>query len=377
MPNDKTLMIVMGTRPEAIKLAPVALAAQRDGRMKVCVVRTSQHREMLDQMVEHFELPIAVDLDIMRHDQDLAQVTTAALEGLHRTIGELRPAAVVVQGDTTTTFCGALAAFYHRVPVAHVEAGLRTYDRGQPFPEEVNRCLTAQVTDYHFAPTEGAKGNLQREGVPSDRIWVTGNTAIDALRITLEKAGQAPGTEGKAGAKAAGAGAGRQILVTAHRRENHGEPMADICRALMRLCDRFEDVRVRFPVHLSPRVRKTVFELLGGHERITLEDPLGYQDFVLAMNESTLVLSDSGGVQEEAPSLDKPVLVLRETTERPEACEAGGAKLVGTDPDRIFAEASRLLTDEAWYEQMARAENPFGDGRAAERIVQVLADALG
>jgi UDP-N-acetylglucosamine 2-epimerase (non-hydrolysing) len=361
-----TLMIVIGTRPEAIKLAPVALATQRDGRFALCVVSTSQHREMLAPMVAHFGLPVAVDLDIMRHDQSLAQVTTAALEGLHRTIGEVRPAAVVVQGDTTTTFCGALAAFYQRVPVAHVEAGLRTYDRAQPFPEEVNRCLTGQLTDYHFAPTQGAKQNLLREGVPEARVWVTGNTAIDALRITLERAGPA----------AAGPSEGRTILVTAHRRESHGEPMAAICRALLRICERFPDVRVRFPVHLSPRVRKTVFGMLEGHERITLEDPLGYADFVVAMSQSTLILSDSGGVQEEAPSLGKPVLVLRETTERPEACESGCAMLVGTDAERIFAEAERLLTDEDSYRRMARANNPFGDGKAGERIVGVLADAL-
>lgn len=363
-------MIVMGTRPEAIKLASVALAAQQDGRFDVCVVRTSQHREMLDQMVAGFGLEVAVDLDIMRHDQNLAQVTTAALEGLHRTIEALRPACVVVQGDTTTTFCGALAAFYQRVPVAHVEAGLRTYDRTQPFPEEVNRCLTAQVTDFHFAPTEGARGNLLREGVAAERIWVTGNTAIDALRITLDR-------EQKGAGKTAEPTDGmRRILVTAHRRENHGEPMAEICRALVRLCDRFPDVRVRFPVHLSPRVRKTVFGMLEGHEHITLEEPLGYQAFVVAMSQATLVLSDSGGVQEEAPSLGKPVLVLRETTERPEACEAGCAMLVGTDAERIYAEAERLLTDEEHYRQMAQAKNPFGDGTAGARIVQVLADAL-
>ncbi len=358
------LMIVIGTRPEAIKLAPVALAAQRDGRFEVCVVRTSQHREMLDQMVEHFELEVAEDLDIMRHDQNLAQVTTAALEGLHRSIAALRPACVVVQGDTTSTFCGALAGFYQRVPVAHVEAGLRTYDRAQPFPEEANRCLTGQLADFHFAPTPGARDNLLKEGVASERVWVTGNTAIDALQITLAKA------------PAAEASGMRQILMTAHRRENHGEPMAEICGALLRLCERFPALRVRFPVHLSPRVRSTVFGLLDGHPRITLEEPLGYRAFVLAMRESTLILSDSGGVQEEAPSLGKPVLVLRETTERPEACEAGCAMLVGTNADRIFTEVERLLTDEAAYRQMAQAKNPFGDGRAGERIVKVLGDAL-
>ncbi|MEX1367550.1 MAG: UDP-N-acetylglucosamine 2-epimerase (non-hydrolyzing) [Nannocystaceae bacterium] len=354
----------MGTRPEAIKLAPVAIAAAHDGRFEVCVVLTSQHREMLDQMIEHFELSVAVDLDIMRHDQDLAQITTAALEGLHRTIGELRPACVVVQGDTTTTFCGALAAFYRRVPVAHVEAGLRTHDRFSPFPEEINRRLTGQVTDFHFAPTAGARDNLLREGVPADRVWVTGNTAIDALQITRQRQGQSTPPPG------------RRILVTAHRRENHGAPMAQICDAVLQLVDRFEDVTVRFPVHLSPRVRATVFGRLQGHERIVLEDPLGYAEFVRAMAESTLILSDSGGVQEEAPSLRKPVLVLRESTERPEAVDVGAAMLVGTDTDRIVAEASRLLQDPSAYERMASAGNPFGDGTAGAFVVRTLAARL-
>ena len=360
----KRLMIVIGTRPEAIKLAPVALAAQADERFDVRVVRTSQHREMLDQMVEHFGLPIAADLDIMRHDQNLAQITTAALEGLHRTIAEQAPDCVIVQGDTTTTFCGALAAFYHRIPVAHVEAGLRTGDRFSPYPEEVNRCLTGQLTDFHFAPTAGAQANLLREGVPQSQVTVTGNTAIDALHITLAKR------------KDPVAPKGRQVLVTAHRRENHGEPMAAICDALLRLVEEFSDLTIRFPVHLSPRVRETVFGRLQGHERIRLEEPLGYADFVTAMAESTIILSDSGGVQEEAPSLDKPVLVLRESTERPEACESGAAKLVGTDCERIVTEARHLLEDAAHYQAMASAENPFGDGRAAQRIVDVLGEQL-
>lgn len=357
-------MIVMGTRPEAIKLAPVALAAVQDGRFEVQVVRTSQHREMLDQMIEHFSLPVAVDLDIMRHDQDLAQITTAALEGLYRTIAQQRPACVVVQGDTTTTFCGALAAFYHRVPVAHVEAGLRTGDRFQPFPEEINRRLTGQVSDFHFAPTEGARANLRAEGVPASRVWVTGNTAIDALRITLARAAEVVPPPG------------RRLLVTAHRRENHGEPMEQICRAVRSLVERYDDLTVRFPVHLSPRVRRTVFDLLSDHPRIHLEEPLGYAHFVRAMAEATLILSDSGGVQEEAPSLGKPVLVLRETTERPEAVQAGAALLVGTDAARIEAEAARLLDDAAAYERMATAGNPFGDGTAGRRIVELLAEHL-
>lgn len=361
----KKIMFVMGTRPEAIKLAPVVHAAARHADFEACVVRTSQHREMLDQMVAHFELPIAADLDIMQHDQNLAQVTTAALEGLYRAVAEHRPACVVVQGDTTTTLCGALAGLYHRIPVAHVEAGLRTYDRSHPFPEEANRCLTAQVADFHFAPTAGSKANLAREGVSPDRIWITGNTAIDALQYTLAKATSTTTTS-----------PGREILVTAHRRENHGEPMANICRALVRLVEAFEDLRVRFPVHLSPRVRQTVFELLDGRARITLEDPLGYQEFVGAMRASTLILSDSGGVQEEAPSLGKPVLVLRETTERPDAIAAGCAMLVGTDEDRIFSEARRLLVDAAHYEAMARVANPFGDGTAGVQIIDALAEHL-
>jgi len=368
--DRKTLMIVVGTRPEAIKLAPVALAATADGRFEVCVVRTSQHREMLDPMIEPFKLPVAVDLDIMRHDQNLAQITTAALEGLAQVIAERRPACVVVQGDTTTTFCGALAGLYQRIPVAHVEAGLRTHDRFQPFPEEINRRLTTTLTDFHFAPTEGARANLLSEGVPSDRIWVTGNTAIDALEFTLSKGA----TITRAGHELGGGGP--KILVTAHRRENHGEPMAEICRALLRLVERFDDLSVRFPVHLSPRVRETVFGLLDGHDRISLEEPLGYAEFVEAMQESTLILSDSGGVQEEAPSLDRPVLILRETTERPEAVEAGAAILVGTDVDRIVAETERLLDDVEHYQRMAGAENPFGDGQAGRRIVEVLAARL-
>lgn len=363
----KKLMIVMGTRPEAIKLAPVAIAAAKHDAFEACLVRTSQHKEMLDQMVEHFELPIAADLNIMRHDQNLAQITTAALEGLYKTIEELQPACVVVQGDTTTTFCGALAASYHRIPVAHVEAGLRTYDRGHPFPEEANRCLTGQISDFHFAPTEGSKANLLREGISADKIWVTGNTAIDALKYTLAKAGDG----------AAKAVTGRQLLVTAHRRENHGEPLAEICRSILRLVERFDDLTVRFPVHLSPRVRKTVFGMLEGHDRILLEEPLGYDQFIAAMADATVILSDSGGVQEEAPSLGKPVLVLRETTERPDACDAGCAMLVGTDGEKIFRETERLLTDEAHYQSMARVENPFGNGTAGDQIIRALAEQLG
>ncbi|MCH9688414.1 MAG: UDP-N-acetylglucosamine 2-epimerase (non-hydrolyzing) [Deltaproteobacteria bacterium] len=359
------LMIVIGTRPEAIKLAPVALAAAADRRMEVAVVRTRQHREMLDPMIEHFGLPVVADLDIMREDQGLAEVTAAALTGLARTIAELRPACVVVQGDTTTAMCGALAASYQRVPVAHVEAGLRTYDRQQPFPEELNRCLTAQLADLHFAPTVGARDNLRREGIDAARIHITGNTAIDALQHTLATLPPPAATTG------------RQILVTAHRRENHGEPMDRICAALRALVDRFDDVTVRFPVHLSPRVRATVLPRLDDHPRIELEPPLGYPQFVQAMRQAYFIVSDSGGIQEEAPSLGKPVLVLRERTERPEAVEAGCARLVGTQTQRVLEHASALLTDRAAYDAMAGAHNPFGDGTAGAKIVEHLVARFG
>jgi UDP-N-acetylglucosamine 2-epimerase (non-hydrolysing) len=367
--TKKRLLVVMGTRPEAIKLAPVVLGAQAQSvRFDVQVVRTSQHQEMLDQIVNYFGLPIAADLDIMRPDQNLVHITNAALDGLFRAIDELSPDVVIVQGDTTTTFAGALAAFYHQIPVAHIEAGLRTYDKRQPFPEEVNRCLTTQLTDYHFAPTEGSKRNLLREGITEDRIWVTGNTAIDTLFLTLDKAGEQREPD---------SGGEQTILLTAHRRENHGDPMREICDAVLTLMERFPKLRVVYPVHLSPRVREVVFPLLGGHPRVQLLEPLDYEPFVLAMSQATLILTDSGGVQEEAPALGKPVLVMRNTTERPEAVDAGTAKLVGTSKDVIVSEVSRLLSDSEHHRAMAQARNPYGDGHASERILDVLAGVGG
>jgi UDP-N-acetylglucosamine 2-epimerase (non-hydrolysing) len=365
--NPRRLLVIMGTRPEAIKLAPLILQAKADTRrFEVLVVRTSQHQEMLDQVVDYFGLPVVRDLDIMRPDQDLAHVTNAALAGLHRVIGELRPDAVVVQGDTTTSFVGALAAFYHSVPIAHVEAGLRTYDKQQPFPEEIYRRLTTVLADMHFAPTETARRNLLKENVPANRIWVTGNTAIDALFWTLKTAGKSIG---------ASPDHARTILLTTHRRENHGEPMARICKAILILLERFPALRVVCPVHLSPRVRQIVLPMLESHPRVSLLEPLGYERFVLAMNDAHIILSDSGGIQEEAPALGKPVLVLRNTTERPEAIEAGTARLVGTDVTTIVSECERLLSDHEYYVAMAHARNPFGDGHASERILDVLADA--
>ena len=365
MPMKKRILVVMGTRPEVIKLAPVVIGARnRPDEFETLVVTTSQHREMLDQMLDTFQIGVDFDLDIMKPNQDLRDVTTAALHGLHDVIGRVQPDWVIVQGDTTTTFTGALAAFYHQVSVAHVEAGLRTYDKRQPFPEEINRRLTTQIADAHFAPTTLSRENLLREGVSEDVIWVTGNTGIDALFLTLGVDAR------KSTADSAG---GRRLLVTAHRRENHGEPMERICRAILRLIDEFPDLHALYPVHLSPKVRDVVFPLLGNHPRIELGAPLEYREFVEEMNRADIILTDSGGIQEEAPSLGKPVLVMRETTERPEGISAGTVRLVGTDEARIYSETARLLNDQDAYEEMAQARNPYGDGRATERILSALA----
>ncbi|MGO4172587.1 non-hydrolyzing UDP-N-acetylglucosamine 2-epimerase [Bosea sp. TAF32] len=367
MASRKRILVVMGTRPEAIKLAPLILTARADAeRFEMLAVRTSQHKEMLDQVVAYFDLPILADLNVMRKDQNLAHITMAALEGLQRVISEVRPDVVVVQGDTTTSFVGALAAFYENVPVAHVEAGLRTYDKQAPFPEEVYRRLTSVIADYHFAPTETARYNLLKENVPAETIWVTGNTAIDALLLTLSKS--AP-TLARASSPT--------LLLTTHRRENHGEPMQRICEAVLILLERFPNLRVVCPVHLSPRVRQVVEPMLGSHARVSLIEPLAYEQFVLAMNSAHIILSDSGGVQEEAPALGKPVLVLRDTTERPEAVEAGTARLVGTEVHTIVSACEELLTDPEAYRAMAQAKNPFGDGHASEQILDVLARSLG
>jgi UDP-N-acetylglucosamine 2-epimerase (non-hydrolysing) len=360
------IMFVIGTRPEAIKLAPVVLAAQRRPReFQVCVVRTSQHREMLDQVLADFDLHADFDLDVMRSNQDLAHVTSEVLCRLRDVILAERPDWVVVQGDTTTAFAGALAAFYEHTRVAHVEAGLRTWDRSQPFPEETNRTLIAHLSDLHFAPTPGARHNLLREGIAEAHVIVTGNTAIDALLLVLERAGASSAADLDA--------AHPRLLITTHRRENHGGPLEQICAAIQLLLERHPELEVDFPVHLNPHVRGCVFSRLSDHPRVSLTEPLGYRAFVLAMHRAHFLLTDSGGVQEEAPTLGKPVLVLRDTTERPEAVEAGTARLVGTDPERIVREASRLLTDRAHYAAMSQRSNPYGDGRAAQRILDAIA----
>lgn len=363
-------MVVIGTRPEAIKLAPVILEAQaRPDRFATRVVVTGQHREMLDRTLHQFGIEPDVDLDIMKPDQNLVHVTCSALEGLHKTIVREKPDCVIVQGDTTTTFAGALAAFYQHVAVAHVEAGLRTFDKTQPWPEEINRCLTGQLTDFHFPPTLRSRENLLREGVPASRIWVTGSTAIDALFLTLSR-------DPKKKSEAAANSRRWKILLTAHRRENHGEPMKRICNAVLRLVNDEPGLTVVYPVHMSPRVRRVVHAALGGHPRVELTEPMDHTSFVHAMADADLILTDSGGIQEEAPSLGKPVLVMRETTERPEAIEAGVAMLVGTDENKIYNEARTLLTDGDAYQRMARAVNPYGDGTASRQILDVLAEKL-
>ena len=357
------LAVVMGTRPEAIKLMPVVVAARKRAELfSTTVVATSQHREMLAQALGRFDIVPDVDLDIMQPDQDLAAVTTMGLSRLCPLLADLSPDFVLVQGDTTTTLVGALAAYYNRQKVAHVEAGLRTEDKYQPFPEEGNRRLTTHLADLHFAPTERARANLLREGIEDSHVRVTGNTSIDALRLTLVRLGAAD-AEGR----------GRKlVLVTVHRRENHGEPLFRIFAAIRRLAESREDLDFLYPVHPNPRVRGVAMDLLGGHPGIRLVDPMTYDEFLLAMRSAHVVLTDSGGVQEEAPALDKPVLVLREKTERQEGVDAGTLRLIGTESDRIVSETLRLLEDPGEYQRMAGARNPYGDGRAAERILESL-----
>ena len=363
-----TVLCVFGTRPEAIKMAPVVRALrQRADRVRVRICVTGQHRQMLDQMLTVFDLRPDYDLAIMRDNQSLTDITAGVLTHLEPVLVKERPDWVLVQGDTTTTLSAALAAFYQRVRVGHVEAGLRTGDKRHPFPEEVNRTLVDGLCDLHFAPTERARQNLLREGIADATIRVTGNTVIDALHwATTLPATAHP----RVWAPPPGA---RLVLVTAHRHENFGPPLENICRALEEIARRFRgDVHIVYSVHLNPNVRDPVYRLLGGVANVTLLPPLDYTDLVYLLKRVHLVLTDSGGIQEEAPGLGKPVLVLRDVTERPEGVEAGTVKVIGTSRDRIVVEVARLLEDEAAYQRMARAVNPYGDGRAAERIAEAL-----
>jgi UDP-N-acetylglucosamine 2-epimerase (non-hydrolysing) len=363
------MLFVFGTRPEAIKMAPVieAMARRADSfDTRICV--TAQHREMLDHVLTVFGIQPDYDLDLMVHEQTLSSLTARALEALDAVICKEDPDWLLVQGDTTTAMTASLAAYYHRVKVGHIEAGLRTHDKYQPFPEEINRRLAGTLADLHFAPTESAQANLVREGIDRRNIIVTGNTVIDSLLSAVQLQ-----YEIGAGPLAGIPFDKRIILVTAHRRENFGEPIRAICRALAGIAKNHpDDVHVVYPVHLNPNIREPVHALLSGHSNITLLDPLDYLSFVHLMNRSHIVLTDSGGLQEEAPSLGKPVLVLRNKTERPEAVDAGTARLIGTKAERIIEETERLLNNSAAYEQMANAVNPYGDGRAAERICQKL-----
>jgi len=342
----------------------------------VCV--TGQHRELLGQILEVFEVEPDVDLALMEPDQTLASLASRALVAVDIYLSRHKPHLVLVQGDTTTAFIAALAAFYRRIAVGHVEAGLRTWNKFSPYPEEINRVLTTRIADYHFAPTKWARENLLREGVPADRVLVTGNTVIDALCIAVDKVRQRPPvvpglpeelTNGKSNQAV--------VLITGHRRESFGQGFENICRAIDKLAKDFPETAFVYPVHLNPNVREPVFRLLGGRENVYLIEPLSYLPFVAMMDRAKVILTDSGGVQEEAPSLGKPVLVMRDTTERPEGVEAGTAKLVGTDTDRIVQGVSTLLTDRQEYEAMARASNPYGDGQACARILRFLDETAG
>ncbi len=369
--RPKKVLVVLGTRPELIKLAPVILELRRRREFHTLVCATGQHREMLAQMFESFQLQADHNLAVMKPDQSLADVTTAVLNSVDRILAIEKPDLVLVQGDTTTTFAASLAAFYHRIPVGHVEAGLRTGDHYSPYPEEINRRLATHIADFHFAPTELARANLLREGIDGDRILVTGNTVIDALHYMRSYLAKNPSLVPDL---VRDLGDHRRlILVTAHRRESFGTRIQQICEAIRRLAEGRPDILVAYPVHLNPNVHEPVRALLDGIPNVVLLEPLDYISFVALMERAHILLTDSGGIQEEAPSLRKPVLVMRQVSERPEALAAGTAYLVGTDPACIVATVNRLLNEPDFYQQMTVCANPFGDGKAATRIVDFLA----
>lgn len=366
------VMSIFGTRPEAIKMCPVVKALEKceDTESIVCV--TAQHREMLDQVLEVFDLTPDYDLNIMKERQTLAQITTRALEGLNDIISEVKPDIVLVHGDTTTTFAGSLAAFYNKVKVGHVEAGLRTYNKYEPFPEEMNRKLTGSLTDLHFSPTNTAREHLLKEGVEENQIYVTGNTVIDALKTTIDDNYRFKNDilnqldyENK-----------KIIVMTAHRRENLGEPLENIFNAVLKIVEDYEDVEVVYAVHLNPAVKNVAHKILGDNKRIHLLEPLEMQEMHNLLNKCYLVLTDSGGLQEEVPSMGKPVLVLRNVTERPEGVEAGTLKLAGTEKDTIYDLAKSLIEDADEYNKMANAVNPYGDGNASNRIVDIIINSF-
>ncbi|WP_462405890.1 non-hydrolyzing UDP-N-acetylglucosamine 2-epimerase [Gracilibacillus sp. Marseille-QA3620] len=364
------IMTVFGTRPEAIKMAPLVKELEKYPEyIEPYVTVTAQHRQMLDQVLNIFEIKPDYDLNIMKDKQTLTGITTRVLEGLNEVFREVKPDLVLVHGDTTTTFAASLAAFYQSISVGHVEAGLRTYDKYSPYPEEMNRQLTSVLADYHFAPTNQAKQNLLKENRQESAIYVTGNTAIDALATTVREDYQHPVLEKL--------GDDRLVLMTAHRRENQGEPMRHMFNSINRLIEKHPDIQVVYPVHMNPVVRELADEILGDNDRVHLIEPLDVIDFHNFAAKAYLIMSDSGGVQEEAPSLGVPVLVLRNTTERPEGIEAGTLKLAGTDEETIFSMADELLSNKAEHDKMAKASNPYGDGQAARRIVRSILYANG
>lgn len=362
------VMTIFGTRPEAIKMAPLVLELEKYEEIESIVTVTAQHREMLDQVLEAFDVTPDYDLNIMKSRQTLVDVATRGLEGLDGIMKEAEPDIVLVHGDTATTFIGSLAAFYNKIAVGHVEAGLRTWNKYSPYPEEMNRQLTGVIADLHFSPTEKSAQNLINEGKDESRIYITGNTAIDALHTTVREEYTHPILEK--------IGDDKMILLTAHRRENLGEPMRNMFRAINRLLEKYDDIQIVYPMHMNPAVREVADEILGDNERVHLIEPLEVVDFHNFAARSHIILTDSGGIQEEAPSLGKPVIVLRDTTERPEGIEAGTLKLAGTEEETIFELTDELLSDSAAYDKMAKASNPYGDGEASRRIVEALLDFL-
>lgn len=362
------VMTIFGTRPEAIKMAPLVKELENREGIESIVCVTAQHRQMLDQVLDTFNIMPDYDLNIMKQGQTLVDITTRALQSLSEVISKVKPNIVLVHGDTTTTLSGSLAAFYNQVAVGHVEAGLRTYDKYSPFPEEVNRQVTGVIADMHFAPTEVSKNNLLKEGKKEDAIYVTGNTAIDALKTTVKDEYYHPIFDK--------IGSDKMILLTAHRRENLGEPMKNMFRAIKRIVEEFDDIQVVYPVHLNPLVRQAADEVLGENNKVHLIEPLEVLDFHNFLNRSHIIMTDSGGIQEEAPSLGKPVLVLRDTTERPEGVNAGTLKLAGTNEETIYNLTKGLLTNKNEYDRMSKASNPYGDGLASKYIVDAIIEKL-
>lgn len=355
------VMTIFGTRPEAIKMAPLVKELEKRKEIESIVCVTAQHREMLDQVLKVFDIKPDYDLNIMKQGQTLSEITSRVLLGIEEVIKEVKPNIILVHGDTTTTFAGALAAFYNNIDIGHVEAGLRTWNKYSPFPEEMNRQMVDCMTDMYFAPTEVSKNNLLIQGINEEKIYITGNTAIDAMKYTVN--------DNYYNEIFDWVSEDKLILLTAHRRENLGEPMRNIFKAIKRILEEYSDIKVIYPIHLNPKVREVANEIFGGIERIKIIEPLGVFDFHNFIKKSYLILTDSGGIQEEAPSLGKPVLVLRDTTERPEGIKAGTLKLIGTDEKKVYKEIKKLLVDKSEYEKMSKANNPYGDGFASKKIV--------